>query len=77
MYITAAEFKAKCLKIMDQVNDFHEEVIITKHGKPVAKLISVNSEPKKSIFGYLKNSVKVEKDIIEHINIEWDAENND
>ncbi|MCX5905560.1 MAG: type II toxin-antitoxin system Phd/YefM family antitoxin, partial [Proteobacteria bacterium] len=34
----AGEFKAKCLKIMDQVKNYHEEVIITKHGKPVAKL---------------------------------------
>ena len=35
-HIPAGEFKAKCLKLMDQVNESQHEVVITKHGKPVA-----------------------------------------
>ena len=34
----ASEFKAKCLKLMDEVAESGEEIIITKNGKPVAKL---------------------------------------
>lgn len=45
MIISAAEFKAKCLSLMDHVNEFHEEVIITKHGKPVAKLVPFTAVP--------------------------------
>ena len=37
--IKASEFKAKCLKLMDEVAETGEEIIITKNGKPVAKLI--------------------------------------
>ena len=36
--IAAGEFKAKCLKLMDEVQATGQEIIITKHGKPVAKL---------------------------------------
>ena len=35
----AGEFKARCLKVMDQVHKTREPVVITKHGKPVAKLV--------------------------------------
>ena len=39
--VGAAEFKARCLQIMDQVNETGAEVTITKHGHPVAKLVPV------------------------------------
>jgi prevent-host-death family protein len=74
MKMSAAEFKSKCLKIMDEVNNTHEEVIITKHGNPVAKLIPYSKIPSKTFFGYLKNSVQITGDIIEPINETWDAE---
>ena len=38
----ASEFKAKCLKLMDEVNETGEEVIITKNGKPVSFTSSIN-----------------------------------
>lgn len=74
MKLSAAEFKSKCLKIMDDVNTTHEEVVITKHGKPVAKLVPYSEKPSKSFFGYMKNSVQISDDIIEPINESWDAE---
>jgi prevent-host-death family protein len=39
MQIPAGEFKAKCLKLMDQVARSGVPIVITKHGKPVAKLV--------------------------------------
>ena len=35
----ASEFKAKCLKLMDEIQQSGDEVIITKNGKPVSKLV--------------------------------------
>ncbi len=35
--MSAAEFKARCLKVMDEVQATREEVLITKKGRPVAK----------------------------------------
>lgn len=71
--IQAGEFKAKCLQIMDEVNEKHISFTITKHGKPVAKLVPIEITTKSS-FGCLKNTVNIQKDIIAPINEEWDAD---
>ncbi len=78
--IPAGEFKAKCLKLMDQVRDTGEELIITKHGKPVARLAPVagaGPEKPKSLYGYMKGSVTILGDIIEPIDVEWEAAKDD
>jgi prevent-host-death family protein len=74
MNIAAGQFKAECLKLMDRVNETHEEIIISKRGKAVAKLVSVGPVPVRSVFGFLKNTVKNESDIILPTGEKWDAE---
>lgn len=64
--IPAGKFKAQCLQIMDEVQSKHEAVVITKRGKPVAKLIPVAKE-KDEIFGFLKGKGKVLGDIVSPI----------
>jgi len=72
MKITATEFKSKCLKIMDQVNEKLEEVIITKHGKPIAKLVPAdNPIDKKSLIGYMKGKINIKEDITKPLDIDW------
>ncbi len=71
--IQAGEFKAKCLKIMDEVNEKHVSFTITKHGKPIAKLVPLDDAPK-SAFGCLKNTVSIQGDIVAPIDVEWDAD---
>ncbi len=61
--MAAGEFKAKCLAVMDEVQAKRKTVTITKHGKPVAKLVPVEEEKKDSIFGYMKGEVKILGDI--------------
>jgi prevent-host-death family protein len=58
----AGEFKARCLKVMDQVRATREPVIITKRGRPVAKLVPVE-KPGDDIFGCLKGVVEIVGDI--------------
>ena len=70
--ITASEFKAKCLKIMDEVAESGERVVITKRGKPVAELHQAR-ELRKPIFGAMRGSVLYEGDIVSPIDVEWDA----
>jgi prevent-host-death family protein len=41
--MAAGSFKTNCLAVMDEVQAKHETVVITKHGKPVAKLVPVNT----------------------------------
>ncbi len=64
--VAAGEFKAKCLAIMDEVQARRETVVITKRGKPVAKLVPAESEydPKKDpIFGFMKGKGRIVGDL--------------
>ena len=59
----AGLFKSKCLAVMDEVQAKCEVVIITKHGKPVAKLMPV--DPKRDDFyGSMKGKVTILGDIV-------------
>jgi len=64
--IPAGTFKARCLAIMDEVAAKRESVIITKRGKPVAKLVPLEKE-KDDIFGFLQGKGKVLGDIVSPI----------
>ena len=69
--IPASVFKAKCLGILDRVAENHQTVIVTKHGRPVAKVVPLDEGEKgKSLLG----SVRFNDDIIAPIDEEWDAE---
>ncbi len=59
----AGEFKAQCLAVMDQVQQSGEPVLITKHGKPVAKLVPA-PDPQNDLFGYMAGKVKIKGDIV-------------
>ncbi len=61
--MAAGEFKAKCLKVMDQVNAKREIVVITKRGKPIAKLVPIE-ETTDPIFGFMNGKIKVNGDIV-------------
>jgi prevent-host-death family protein len=69
----AGEFKAKCLKLMDLAERKHETIIITKRGIPIAKLIPYSKSPS-SLFGFMKNSMKIKENIIDYDQESWDAE---
>ncbi len=71
--MTASEFKAKCLALMDEIAESGEEIIITKRGKPVAKLAPYEDKPA-SWFGRDRDGIVIRGDIIEPIDVEWEAE---
>jgi prevent-host-death family protein len=55
--LSAAEFKATCLELMDRVRETGVEYVVTKHGKPVAKLVPYTDRQKKPLFGSMKGTV--------------------
>lgn len=71
--IPAGEFKAKCLKIMDEVKLQHKTIVITKYGKPIAKIVPFDNAPL-SLYGALKGSVKIKGNIIETTGEIWEAD---
>lgn len=71
--IKASEFKAKCLKLMDEVADSGDEIVITKNGRPVSRLVPYCEKPK-SLFGIDRGRIKILGDIIEPLDVEWEAD---
>jgi prevent-host-death family protein len=59
----AGSFKANCLAVMDEVQAKHETVVITKRGKPVAKLVPLNTEPDE-ICNFLAGKGTITGDIV-------------
>ena len=65
--VPAGTFKAKCLALLDQVNETGEEIIITKYGKPVARIAPV----KKTVEEVRENiTTKVKGDIVSPLDAE-------
>jgi len=76
MKIAAGQFKAQCLKIMDNVYKRNEEVIITKYGKPIAKLVPINEEEKfkAPLYGALEGLISISGDIIGSMGEKWNTD---
>lgn len=55
--VAAAEFKARCLELMDRVRQTGAEYVVTKHGSPVAKLVPYRNIEASSFFGSMKGTV--------------------
>jgi prevent-host-death family protein len=68
--VPAAEFKARCLSLLDRVGP--EGIVITKHGKPVAKLIPIHTDTA-NIIGSFKGKIKIKGNILS-TGIKWNAE---
>ena len=64
--MAAGSFKVHCLAVMDEVQSKREAVLITKRGKPVAKLVPIEKE-KDDIFGFMKGKITIHGDIVSPI----------
>ena len=56
--IPAGKFKTRCLAVMDEVQGTGEPILVTKHGKPVVKLVPAEMKDE-SIFGYMAGKAKI------------------
>jgi prevent-host-death family protein len=71
--IGAAEFKAHCLEIMDEVERLGAEIVITKHRRPVARLLPANAGAE-GFCGSLRGMVVRAGDLISPIRANWEAD---
>jgi len=69
----AGEFKAECLKVMDQVKKTRRTVVITKRNIPVAQLVPMDWEKEKPIFGCMKGTIEIKGDIVKDTGEKWDV----
>ena len=75
--IPAGEFKNRCLALMDEVNETGAEIVITKHGRPVSRLVpAVRSAP--YMWGRYREQVRIAGDVVSPAMPaeDWDAVGN-
>ena len=72
--MAAGEFKARCLQLMEQVRKIRKPSVITKRGKPVAKLVPAD-EFRTEVFDSLKGKIEILGDIVSPVvpAEDWDA----
>ncbi len=71
--LKASEFKAKCLKLMDEVQKTGDEIVITKNGKPISKLVPYRVKVH-SLLGLHKDKISsLDKDIFS-TDESWEAD---
>lgn len=72
--VNATQFKAECLRLMDDVHHLKTQLIITKRGKPWVKLLPTDLHPPKPFLGGIPDVGQATGDLTEPIDVAWDAE---
>lgn len=72
--IAATEFKAQCLKLLDEVQSSREALTITKHGRPVARLVPIEAPATAGLFGSMRGSVTQAGDLVSPVATSWAAD---
>jgi prevent-host-death family protein len=67
--IPAGEFKAKCLALLDEVEATRRTFVVTKRGRPVARVVPTSTTKG----GSLRGSMIHEGDLVAPVDVEWDA----
>ena len=71
--IAAGEFKAKCLHLLDEVRQSRQEIVITKRGRAVARLLPVDEELL-PVFGRMRGSAEILGDIVAPVGEKWNVD---
>jgi prevent-host-death family protein len=70
---TASEFKAKCLRLLDEVAQSGQGLVITKRGRPVAKVTPV-APSQRPLRGSWKGRIRIKGDIVNfNVADEWES----
>lgn len=73
MELPVTEFKARCLAYLDQVARTRAQITLTKHGRPVARLVPIE-EAEPVLFGRLAGSVQLRGDLVAPLDETWVAD---
>lgn len=69
--ISATEFKAKCLEILDHLD--REGIVVSKRGKPIARVVPYGTSQTGELIGSMKGKIKIRGNILS-TGIKWNAE---
>jgi prevent-host-death family protein len=70
--LSTSELKAHCSRIIDEVSGLRQTIVITKRGRPVAKLVPCDEGPRE-LFGFARGSITIHGDLLAPVDVEWEA----
>ena len=71
--LPVTEFKAKCLRLLDDVASKGDRIVITKRGRPLARVERIE-EPKASLRGTWKGRVKIKGNVVNFHDDPWEVD---
>jgi prevent-host-death family protein len=69
--VGSAEFKSRCLELVDRVKESRTEIVVTRHGRPVAKLVPYETAEPASLVGSMAKTVLGFDDPFEPVPAVW------
>ena len=72
--VPAGEFKAKCLALLDQVREQQCSFVVTKHGRPVARVVPLQEDVATDPYGCMRGTASYDPDAILSSGEAWEAE---
>lgn len=73
-WVSAAEFKANCLNLIEQVRQGRGEVVVTRYGRPVARLVPFEADAIPPILGHLAGGLLSYGDLVSPVDEAWEAD---
>lgn len=74
MEISTIQFQQECLRFLEEVHSQNTEIVITKHGKPFARLVPANKKEPHSFLGSLMGVGTTIGDLTEPLEDEWECD---
>ena len=71
--IKASEFASNCLKLLDEVAETGQEIIISKNGRPIAKLTRYRKRPE-TLLGTDAGTIEILGDVVAPLDVAWEAD---
>ncbi len=71
--LSASDLKASCAKVIEQVSKKRATFLVTKHGRPVARIVPLEQGERRSVHGFARGTVTVHGDIVSPVEVEWEA----
>ena len=70
--LSISEFKAKCLRLIEDVAQKHTELVISKRGHPLAKVVPFDVE-RPSLLGFMQGTATIHGDVVAPLDESWEA----
>jgi len=72
--VPAGEFKTHCLHLLDEVERSGVPLLVTKRGRPVARIVPVVNDQPASLLGCMRGMVTIQGDLVEATGENWEAD---